>query len=324
MKKIRETTKITEPENQLKLYGYKNYFDSFAKLFEYGNLPNTILLSGPKGLGKSTFSYHFINYMLSKDQQKNYSIEKFIIDENNLNYKLLSNNIHPNFFIIKNKGSEKDIKIDQVRNLLKFLNKSTYSKDLKIVMIDNVEHFNLNSSNALLKCLEEPQNNTFFFIIHNSASKILDTIKSRCIEFKIFFTKNEKKDIFKNIHKQYISELIESPNLENLYFDTPGNLIRYLSIFSNFDLSKEKDELICIYHLMNEFKVEKNPQILFFLILSIERFYNRLILENVNKSSSYFFNYSKILKNIDNMKKFGLDDKSIFIWIKNILNNETK
>ena len=92
MKKIRETTKIIEPENQLKLYGYKNYFDSFAKLFEYGNLPNSILLSGPKGLGKSTFSYHFINYMLSKDQQKNYSIEKFIIDENNLNYKLLSNN----------------------------------------------------------------------------------------------------------------------------------------------------------------------------------------------------------------------------------------
>ena len=40
------------------------------------------------------------------------------------------------------------------------------SKDLKIVMIDNVEHFNLNSSNALLKCLEEPQNNTFFFFIN--------------------------------------------------------------------------------------------------------------------------------------------------------------
>ena len=41
-------------------------------------------------------------------------------------------------------------------------------------MIDNAENLNLNSSNALLKTIEEPKNNTFFFIIYNSASKILD------------------------------------------------------------------------------------------------------------------------------------------------------
>ena len=48
------------------------------------------------------------------------------------------------------------LKLRQVRSLLKFLNRSTYSKDLKIVMIDNIENFNLNSANALLKSLEEP------------------------------------------------------------------------------------------------------------------------------------------------------------------------
>jgi len=41
-------------------------------------------------------------------------------------------NIHPNFFLIENNKLEKDIKIEQVRDLLKFLNKSTYSRDLKI------------------------------------------------------------------------------------------------------------------------------------------------------------------------------------------------
>ena len=59
--------------------------------------------------------------------------------------------------------------------------------------MDNAEYLNTNSSNALLKVLEEPNNNTFFFVINNSSKKILSTIKSRCIEFKFFFNLNEKK-----------------------------------------------------------------------------------------------------------------------------------
>ena len=94
-------------------------------------------------------------------------------------------------------------------------------------MIDNAENLNLNSSNALLKAIEEPQNNTFFFIIHNSSSKILDTVKSRCTEFKFFFTTSKKKNIFANIIKQYKNEFVINEIIENYYFDTPGNLIKY-------------------------------------------------------------------------------------------------
>ena len=52
------------PKNQLILYGYEYYFDLFIKLFHANKFPNTILLSGQKGSGKSTFAYHFINYLL--------------------------------------------------------------------------------------------------------------------------------------------------------------------------------------------------------------------------------------------------------------------
>ena len=119
---------------------------------------------------------------------------------------MLTKKIHPNFFLLQNNSFDENIKIDQVRHLLKFLNKSTFSRNLKIVMIDNAEYLNINSSNALLKPLEEPGNNTFFFIIHNSSSKILDTVKSRCTEFKFNLTKFKKKDIFTNIIKQYKNE----------------------------------------------------------------------------------------------------------------------
>ena len=196
MKIANEDIEIVPAKNQLRLFGFEDYFNSFIKLYEKKDLPNSILLSGPKGLGKSTFAYHIINYLLSNNEERKYSTKDFFINETNLSYKLLNTNTHPNFFLIENNLFEKDIKIEQVRSLLRFLNKSTYTRNLKIIMIDNAENLNLNSSNAILKAIEEPQNNTFFFIIHNSASKILDTIKSRCTEFKFFFTISKKKKYF--------------------------------------------------------------------------------------------------------------------------------
>ena len=197
MKADKENMEILSPKNQLSLFGYENYFNSFVKLFQKNKLPNTILLHGPKGLGKATFAYHFINYILSNEEEEKYFVNDFRINPNNRSYKLICNNIHPNFFLLENNLSDNDIKIDKVRNVLKFLSKSTYYKNLKIVMIDNAEYLNRYSSNALLKVLEEPNNNTFFFIIHNSSSKIPDTIKSRCIEFKFFFRHITKKKSFR-------------------------------------------------------------------------------------------------------------------------------
>ena len=193
MKINTENVEILSPKNQLQLFGYDDYFNSFIKLFHKNKLPNTILLSGLKGSGKATFAYHFINYLLSYREQNKYSVNNFTINPDNKSYKSLCNYIHPNFFLLENNSHEENIKIDNVRNILKFLNKTTYNSNIKIVMIDNAEYLNINSSNALLKVLEESNNNTFFFIIHNSANSILDTIKSRCIQFKFFFTLAKKK-----------------------------------------------------------------------------------------------------------------------------------
>ena len=73
---------ITEPIYQLSLYGYKKYFNFFKDLFEKSKLPNCLLLSGQKGIGKSTFAYHFINSLLSKGEKYEYSLNDYTINEN--------------------------------------------------------------------------------------------------------------------------------------------------------------------------------------------------------------------------------------------------
>jgi len=206
---------------------------------------------------------------------------------------------------------------------LKFLNKSTYYSGIKIVLIDNAEYLNVNSSNALLKALEEPNNNTFFFIIHNSANKILDTIRSRCIQFKFFFTSSKKKNILESIIKQYKSDFNIEKIDYNLYFDTPGNILKYLKILSDSYVGSTKDKLSCISYLINKYKQKKDPQLLIFISLLIEFFYNELSLKNNEKLNLYFYNKSKILKQINDAKKFNLDKNNLFISLQGILKNES-
>ena len=319
-----EDTEIQLPRKQLYLYGYENYFNSFIKNYEKNKLSNSILLSGLKGLGKATFAYHFANYLLSQKEEGEYSVKTFSINENNISYKLLNANTHPNFFLIESNFQEKDIKIEQIRKLINFLNKTSYKKNLKIVMIDNAEYLNLNSSNALLKSIEEPQDNTFFFIIHNSASKILDTIKSRCREFKFSFNIMQKKNILTKIINLYRNEFQTNSIMEDFYFDSPGNLLKYFLSLDKANINIKENLLNCIIHFMEEYKANKSLETLTFITLFIQKFYNELCLKDNKNYNYYIANQSQLLRQINNIKKFNLDEKNVFIWVKNILHNEKK
>jgi len=320
----RNEIKIIEPKNQINLYGYENYFNSFKTLYEKNKLPNAILLSGPKGLGKSTFAYHFINYLLSKDEKSHYLYEDFKINPDNSTFKLMHNFVHPNFFLLKNILSGEDIKIEQTRRLLKYLNKTTYSKGIKIVLLDNAENLNLNSSNSLLKALEEPSINTLFFIIHDDASKIIDTIKSRCVEFKIHFSVSDKKNILSKIIQDYELNLKDIDLDKFLYFDTPGNFLKYFLILKDANLDISRDYLGCILYLMDIYRSKKDSELLSYITLFIENYYNQLSLRNSSNINNYFNTKNKILYLVSNMNKFHLDKKNLLFTINKILKNEKK
>ena len=203
-----------------------------------------------------------------------------------------------------------------------FINKTTYNSSIKIVMIDNAEYLNINSSNALLKILEEPGENTFFFIVHNSEKKILNTIKSRCMEFRIYFDKIQKNTILTELIKQY-DNAIDIENIDDkLYLNSPGNIFKYIKILNDNNIESIEDKLSCIFLLLNKFKTKKDPELLTFIMFLIELFYNDLSLKNTHKLSNYFYNKFKILNQINYMKKFNLDKNNLFISLQGILKNE--
>ena len=322
--KQKNITEILHPINQLSLYGYKNYFNSLKTLFDKKKLPNSLLISGPKGTGKSTFIFHFVNYLLSLKEKNNYSYDELRINSENTSYKLINNNTHPNVFLDDINSSGKDIKIEEVRKLINFINKSTYLNDLKIVIIDNAEKLNLNSSNALLKAIEEPSSNTFFFIIHDNAYKILDTIKSRCIEFKIFLKLSEKKHIYSKLLTQYECEKPSNEIIDILQFNTPGSLLKYSLSISEFDIDISNNNLENILTLMKIYENKKTNDILEYLIFSIAKFYNYLCLKNFKNINTYIYSYQTIMEQINNMKKFKLSEKNVLNCVNEILINDTQ
>lgn len=315
---------IKKSINQLKLFGYNDFFNNFIKMKENNSLPNSILLSGSKGIGKSTFAYHFINYVLSNNENDSYLTKENLINNNNYSYKLLSSNVHPNFFLLECQNSEGEIKVDNVRILINFINKSTYSQKFKFILIDSVEKLNVNSSNALLKAIEEPPKNTFFFLIHDDSYKILNTIKSRASTYKLYFNIEAKRNIFINLLKQYEIDIYYNDLIDDFYFDSPGNLIKYISYLDKENVALLKNTLYCINYFIDGYINDKNPEYLPFISVFIEKYYNELSLKKIKNVNNLFFNFSNILKKIHEMKKFNLNKKDIFFDIKNILLNDSK
>ena len=307
------------PLTQTKLLSFKDNFKGLVNLSLRNKLPNKLIFSGNKGIGKSTFAFHLINYLFSQDEEGSYNLEDNEININNKSYKLVANNTHPNLLLIDN-TDKKFIEVSKIREILNFSSKTSFSNKKKIVLINNVEKMNINASNALLKILEEPSTNLFFILIHNSHKKLINTINSRCIKFYFFITESEKEKIVNNLTGGNFYEGLSS-----------DFKIRYLSPKFYIDLydfiNKEKIELndfdinFMLNYIFNKRNYLKDDFIIENLQILIEiYFYNKILSRNNFKND--YKSFKKTMNKINIMNKFNLDKDSSLLEIKNIIINE--
>ena len=74
------------PINQTCLFSLDNYLLEFIELYKKKRLPTKILLSGDKGLGKSTLAFHLVNYILSINEEHPYIVIESKINPDNKSY----------------------------------------------------------------------------------------------------------------------------------------------------------------------------------------------------------------------------------------------
>lgn len=177
------------------IIGNNNIKEYLKKCIIDNNYSHSYMFLGPEGVGKKLFAKSFSEQILCLDINKN--CEKYTQTENEKKcdscIKFDSGN-HPDFEMIEPDG--KSIKIDQIRSLQQDMaNKPIISKN-KIFIINDADTMTEESQNCLLKTLEEPPKYGIIFLIVSNESKILPTIKSRCVTLK--FKKIEKEEMKKS------------------------------------------------------------------------------------------------------------------------------
>ena len=296
------------PLTQINLFEHKEIFNQLYKLSKNDTLPNKILLSGEKGIGKSTLAYHLINFVLSENEEHPYDYENNIINPANKSYKLILNKSNPNFYLIDVLEEKKNIDINQIRELIINLNKSSFNNKKRFVLIDNIELLNLNSINALLKILEEPNENINFILINNN-KRVLPTLKSRCLNFKVFLTKDQSIRIVDQLLNNDINTIINNKLFD--YYASPGKLFKLIKLSEEYDLDLVNFDLNTLLTTIIKNKIYKKDKSIIEIIYSFIELYfrNNISIQNISLLKSYHY----FLEKINNTKIYNLDEEILFM-----------
>ena len=296
-----------------KLYGLVDDLNKLINLYDKNLLTNKILLSGNEGIGKYTLVNHFINYIFSKDEEHMYDLKNNSINSKNRSYKLYINNSHPNIFNIDLLKEKKNIEIGQVREMMNYANKSSFNDKPRFVIINNVEELNTNSSNALLKIVEEPNENLYFILIYNNSKNILDTLKSRCLVFKLNLTFEQtisisSKILNNDVHKILNNELIN-------YYSTPGEIINFVNFANKYKINLKENSLKDLLILLIDGNYyTKDNFIKNYIFNLIQIYFLKISREYKSKNINLFYN--KFVQMNYYCKNYNLNLENLYIEFK--------
>lgn len=310
----------------MKILGNHIQIDLIKKLIEKKQFPNSLILSGQKGVGKSLIARN-IAYCL---------VDCIKLDELNYINKLTSHDI---LFVCKDNLKEKKqskqlMSRDDISHISSFFKTKNESYSKRVCIIDSIDDLSLDAINSLLKIIEEPNINNHFILISHDNKNLLPTIKSRSFQIKFnnfkksdFLSILDEIDDLKTVNHSYLYELTRgSLNISRSYINNDFRDIdvHLQKIYENNNSIKSNTA----YHYINFLNNKGGDKA---LIIS---FFDYLILKKILyiKSSINNLHYTKIDRFIsmaNELKKlkeryitFNLSFEHILIHYFNLLKQQ--
>ena len=299
-----------DPKKTIELFGLQSYLFFFYELILREKFPKVMLLSGEKGLGKSTLTNHLMSLVFDN---KNYDIKKNLVNKNSIYYSQYLDNIFPNIINFTASNS-KNITIEDVRILKNTLSKTPISFGKRFIIIDDVETLNINCLNGLLSIIEKPKKNDNFILINNKSQPVLETIKSRAIEIKIIMNEDQIEKVSSFLLNKFNQKIIFDRNLIKC---SPGNFLKYNYIFNQNKFNIDEKYTITLKKILALYKKEKD---IFFRDILL--FYSDYYLQKIriNKDLNYKKTITKrslIFNNINDFFLYNLNQDTLIRSIEN-------
>jgi len=177
-------------------FGNRTIAGALEDMVRRERISQTLLFSGPEGVGKATLARRFAAMLLGdarKIEQDDLSLEantaivadreKWPAEKRNEDPLFFAS--HPDFLTFAPDGPLRQIGIPQMRLLKDRASLKPLKGSWRVFLIDGIDRANEQAANSLLKTLEEPPPHLILIATARNPYDLLPTIRSRAVPFQL-------------------------------------------------------------------------------------------------------------------------------------------
>ena len=301
------------------LVGHKKQWEFLKKSAELNRISHAYLFSGQSQLGKRTVAREFTKLLFCQKAPHHFS--RSSSDQTNFaksgggcqicrSCQDIQIGIHPDFIQIQPEGipshnvasfnktsekeesrSKKEIRISQIRDLIRKLFLKSALSPFKVAIIDEAHRLNSEAQNCFLKTLEEPKGKTILILITEYPQVLFPTILSRVQEIK--FTPVSQLEIENYLQNQGCS-LEKSQEISFIsagklglainFFQNPDTLQKYEQKIREIDQLKGADLIFRFQYVKSLVSQKENIAEILNIWL---RYFRAILLEKIKKTSRH-------------------------------------
>jgi DNA polymerase-3 subunit delta' len=176
------------------IIGQDNAIGVLLGIIERHRFATSYLFCGESGIGKKTAAVNFAKALnCRKSDVRTHNPETEIKSIRNLqsavcndldscdkceSCKKIDAGAHPDFLLVS--PEDRQIRIEEIRSIEEALSFRPFEGRIKVIIVDEADSMNSAASNAFLKTLEEPPEDSLVILVSSKPDYLPDTIRSRC------------------------------------------------------------------------------------------------------------------------------------------------
>lgn len=154
-------------------------FEQLIASYQAGRGHHALLVHAREGMGDESLVYALTRFLMCQQPDGHKSCGKCH------GCQLMQAGTHPDYYALAPEKGKSTLGIDAVREVSEKLYEHARLGGAKVVWIRDAAILTEAAANALLKTLEEPPQNTWFFLACREPARLLATLRSRCRLFHL-------------------------------------------------------------------------------------------------------------------------------------------